>query len=267
MAMRKNARALAGLPVESEAVVYPGNAPMPPPAPSRPRRTPPEKTGWMVRYTFDQKGGSLIPDLSGNGFHATAQGVTSIEPGKIGSGALRLTTPKSFIALNDPSMPSLDVDDDCSLALWWKTEVINDWMCLLNKQDTSDQSRGLFFMYYAPRSCYYIHLRGGCCADFPVPIEKGVWNHTVLVKEGISWRVYHNGRNVRMTASTSWPLNGDVSRNIPLSIGNDLFGEGRYFQGEIDDFILFNKALSDSEVWELFSSPLGPTEQPVKLKP
>ena len=45
-----------------------------------------------------------------------------------------------------------------------------------------------------------------------------------------------------------------VANNLPLLIGYDPFGEPEYFIGDMDDVRLFNRALSEKEIQELYKA-------------
>ena len=224
------------------------------------------KLGRLLRYTFDLSATMKVSDSTGNGYDGAGHGIRWDQSGKIGRGAVLFPNAKAYISLNDNAIPPLDPQDNCSIAFWWKSDTVNECMTFLNKRSTDDEARGLFFMYYAPRSCYYIHLKGGHTADFGVPVQRGVWNHVVLVKEETTWRVYHNGREVPITASAGWPFRESATKNVPLTIGKDDCGDSFYFQGSLDDFLIYNKALSDEEVLQLYGSFSGPLDPPVKVK-
>jgi hypothetical protein len=80
--------------------------------------------------------------------------------------------------------------------------------------------------------------------------DNGRWVHLVGVYDGTFWRLYHDGLEVSATADTI----GAIVVNENWAIGARGTGDGRFFAGAIDEVHIYNRALSASEIWELFIS-------------
>lgn len=87
--------------------------------------------------------------------------------------------------------------------------------------------------------------------------EKGklydnIWHHVVAVKEGLVTKVYVDGVKAKEVTSTKGVK--DVSNEAPFKIGAQKGTGGfiNYFNGSMDDMIIYNKALTDAEVSTLF---------------
>ncbi|KXX66676.1 hypothetical protein AVL50_31025 [Flammeovirga sp. SJP92] len=79
-----------------------------------------------------------------------------------------------------------------------------------------------------------------------------VWYHLVVSCKGNKVEFYVNGReNAQFELKKGW-----ISNNDPLYIGKDVPGNLEYFDGVIDDFRMYNKALSPSDVLSLFNEPM-----------
>jgi len=88
--------------------------------------------------------------------------------------------------------------------------------------------------------------------DFTEPAELninyGQWYHYALVYNGNEVRTFLNGNEV-----FSYPYYETFAANDrPLEIGRDMPGEIEYFVGVMDELRIYNRALTDSEVLELF---------------
>jgi hypothetical protein len=177
-------------------------------------------SGLVVRYAFDSNGGTNVIDSSGNGYNGYCNGGTWTSGGKLGGG-MSLPTTNEYMSAPVDSVWTLETNDNRTVAFWWKPDVLmaDSSMCLVSKRDHSDSDRGLYFGYVPSRSCYYIAPQIGHCADYGVSVATGAWNHVVVVKEGINWKVYHNGQERTRTGSISWPYNGSMTKNLPLWIG------------------------------------------------
>lgn len=94
--------------------------------------------------------------------------------------------------------------------------------------------------------------QNNCLAD-------GNWHHVVATYQScscsyITTRIYIDGALIPMSCNvigTSQFLN--TNANCPLNIGKGACGLNRFFQGDLDDFYLYNRALDPSEVRSLFN--------------
>jgi len=125
---------------------------------------------------------------------------------------------------------------------------------------------------------------GLCCGGFPftevnsppelagfhapaVLVADGKWHHVAFIyKMGDSTSIYVDG-NLSKNADTHTVV--DVSNNLNLTIGAAGSAEGfsgMYFNGSLDDIVIFNKGLSDNEIRELSVSPVLPESSAVELE-
>ena len=79
--------------------------------------------------------------------------------------------------------------------------------------------------------------------------ERDVWHHLCGVWEVTAKRLYQNGSLVRENTSLSW----NTTANTSFYIGRLL--DGRYFNGQIDDVRIYNRALSVAEIRVLVTQP------------
>lgn len=85
-------------------------------------------------------------------------------------------------------------------------------------------------------------------------VSDDVWHHMVCVRQGLASKVYIHGEIVSEASALSAR---NVSNSQPFKIGAQESGGGgsysNYFSGQIDDFIVFNRALTDQEIKDLFN--------------
>ena len=86
---------------------------------------------------------------------------------------------------------------------------------------------------------------------FYTPTLDGLWHHVVYTKDGVNHAIYVDG-----SLDQSFTSNADISQNSPLFIGRRWTGSSNYppywFNGTIDDVRIYNRALTASEVSELY---------------
>jgi hypothetical protein len=80
-----------------------------------------------------------------------------------------------------------------------------------------------------------------------VPITTGTWNHICVVRNGTTQSIFVNGVKTTQTGSYS----GGVTTNA-RNLGAAGTEDGK-FDGLIDDFAMFNRALTDAEVLGLYT--------------
>ncbi|MBW8041256.1 MAG: PASTA domain-containing protein [Planctomycetes bacterium] len=87
-----------------------------------------------------------------------------------------------------------------------------------------------------------------------VPIETGIWTHVALTCDGSTITMYKNGVNVATTRGWADLMLADPSSDESFYIGrNTEWGE--YFKGIIDEVRVYNRALSATEIAQLYAPP------------
>ena len=87
-------------------------------------------------------------------------------------------------------------------------------------------------------------------------LTSGTWTHVVAVKDATTCYVYING--VEQTSLRGTCTSAIVpATSINYSLGRGYAGGGRFFNGKIDEVAVWNRALSASEVSQLYNSGAG----------
>lgn len=81
-------------------------------------------------------------------------------------------------------------------------------------------------------------------------LPTGVWKHVALVHDGTKDRIYIDGVQVA-EKNVSGTLN---STTKPLGIGYNPIDFGNFFNGELDDIIIFGNALTAQEIADLYAA-------------
>ncbi|WP_257669248.1 LamG-like jellyroll fold domain-containing protein [Parapedobacter tibetensis] len=94
---------------------------------------------------------------------------------------------------------------------------------------------------------------GGTIQNSDHTVSDGQWHHVVCVREGRVSRVYVDGTLIKEGTA---PVVKDVSNSQDFKIGaQETDGGGtysNYFNGMIDDFLVYDRALSEQEISNLF---------------
>jgi len=99
------------------------------------------------------------------------------------------------------------------------------------------------------RNRYYDSYTGRWTTQDPLGITLNQWTFVAATYNGSKLRLYIN--DTMQEFSEARPLGSSVTTNVYLGT---VYGSGRYFNGLIDDAMIFNKALSQDEVGTLYDS-------------
>ncbi len=198
-----------------------------------------------VYWPLDEGAGTVATDMSGHGVNGTiSAGPTWVTPGKIGAGALRFAAAGdvrgAHIALNQQSF---------TIAMWVNPQLVGSQILFSEVQSSST---GLSM---------HLRLGGSSSTDAPVNgirfgfysddldspaniLQSGTWYHLTFWYDWASKnrRIYVNGVQVAQNQSTS----GFLATSGSICLGS--WTGSSYFTGMVDDFQLYQKALSDTEI-------------------
>jgi PGF-pre-PGF domain-containing protein len=103
--------------------------------------------------------------------------------------------------------------------------------------------------------CFLVRVGGTYyAASIPVSgLEDNVWYHAVGTYDGETVRLYLNGA---LADENTNPSGSITSNNAPICIGSEATSSactgGAYFNGSVDDVIIFNRALSEEEITDIY---------------
>lgn len=210
-------------------------------------------SGLIAYWTLNESAGATsFTDSSGNGKTGTCSGTGCPVAGVAG----KLNTAASFDGTNDiisASDSSLwTFSGDFTISLWVKA---NSWggnwwtRAFLGQDEGGGPTNKWIFSYDGTRTIFHINTSSG---GGPVALgntwtpSTGTWYHLAVTRQGNNYTFYRDGSPDGVwTDSTIIP---DAS--APLTIG---WAEGvGSFNGTIDDVRIYNRALSGSEISQLF---------------
>jgi hypothetical protein len=216
----------------------------------------PPQTNPIIHYLFDGNAN----DNSGNGYNATLVNGPTFTTGQLGQAV-------NFDGSNDhASLPIGNVVsslNDFTIATWVKLDTTGSWRRIFDFGTGTSAN-----MFLTPQSGsgtvrFAITTSGGGSEvqiNGTSALPTGAWTHVAVTKSGNTGTLYVNGAQVGQ--NTSMPLNpsnlGNTNQNW---LGRSQYSGDSYLDGQIDDFRIYNRALSGSEVQNL-SNPGGPTDTP-----
>jgi hypothetical protein len=206
--------------------------------------------GLVAHWTFDEAIGSTVRDVTGNGHDATVQGATWIASPR--GHALRLDSRDDLVTYGQ--VDTMNLSGDATLAVWLRTSSAVEPRT--NRLIFGDTGPGVERNVNL-RMDGYGHLRfewgdgrrnASLLAD--AGLLGGTWKHVVVACDWQARRaaMYVDGSPV---ASMTMPL--AISPTPVKQRITGWFYNG-YFAGDLDDVRLYSRALSATEVKQLFAA-------------
>jgi hypothetical protein len=232
-------------------------------------------SGLLLYYTFESVNGATIADQSGNGNHGTLKndaidagvltGSYQLGAGKVGQGLTLIRKGSGYIAMPPEPFRGLN---EITIATWVNIVSATDWQRLfdigIETHTPFNPRTGSKYMNLAPEA-QTANMSFGMSKDgldnehaitttSPSP---GVWTHVavVLAADG-SGKLYVDG--VLAASNALLGLHpSDLGAIDYASIGKSPFSKDPYLDAEIDEFRVYNRALSQAEVLSLrqFTGP------------
>ena len=205
---------------------------------------PPNFSGLVAAYGFNENSGTSATDASGNSNTGTISGATWTTQGKFGN-ALSFDGSTNWVAVNDSN--SLDLTAGMTLEAWVNPAALSGgssgWRTVILKQQTSDLVYALYGNTDQNRPSGYVYVGGELDTAGTAQLPLNSWTHLATTYDGSALRLFVNGVQVSNRA-----VSGNIAQSSsPLRIGgNSVWGE--YFSGLIDEVRVYNRALSQTEI-------------------
>ncbi len=213
----------------------------------------PELEWRMDELNWDGTANEVV-DSSGNGNNANANaasGLTTVDPGQICRAG-------DFDGVDD-YIESSDIfallRDTASMSFWIRTTQTGDntgWRAPgIAGAELSGGTDDIFWGWLDASGRIGISVGDNFGSKSTVPINDGTYHHVVLTRDAVSgdYKIYVDG-----ALDNSGILPTGVIGTAFSSIGRieDTGGTPEYFQGDLDELLIFNSVLSDSAVTAIY---------------
>ena len=196
-------------------------------------------------------------DESGNGNNGTVNGAT-LTTDRFGNLNSAYSFSNSTISVPYKSYLSFSDNKKFSVSIWVFTGVNNRTTHYIGMRQPGSSTQ--FWQLYTPvtstvkgiafQSFTGGNILGATSQNQQIPIN--VWSNIVGTYDNGIWKLYLNGAMIQSSTSTI-AFNNDI--NTLLTIGNS--GNFEPFNGRLDDVRIYNRALTECEVQQLFSETSG----------
>ena len=215
----------------------------------------------MANLPFDETSGTIAFDATSNGWNGTLVGGASRVAGKIGN-AVDLSGTTQYVALPSGVVSN---NDTITLASWVNLDTVSNWTRIFDFGSGSATN-----MFLTPKSdqgkIRFAIKNNGSAEQFidgQAALPTGGWHHVAVTLNGSTGILYVDGVQVGSnTAMTLKPSTlGVTTQNW---IGRSQYTNDPYLDGRVDDFRIYNSAMTASQVMHLVN---GQTVFPVAELP
>jgi len=210
--------------------------------------------GLIAYYRFDETGGTTAADSSGNGHTASVAGGATFSGGVQGN-AVTLSGASQYV-----SLPSgiLSTTTSFSVSAWVKLTSTSTW-CRIFDFGTGTT----VYMFLTPDSNSATTRFGITTAgnqqeqqvNATPTLPTGSWQHVAITLSGGTATLYVQGASVAQNSSTTLTP-ASLGSTTHTWIGRSQFSADPYLDGQVDNFRIYGRALTASEVQGLFASQL-----------
>lgn len=209
--------------------------------------------GLIAHYDFDQDSGTVLKDVSGNGFDGDITGAAWTEG--LSGGALEFNG-GGFVDLGNS--PQMQLDHDFTVQTWVKFSGKESYYAIFSRDDAhnnvSDADGYLVFITEGtPRLSTYNNGTTTNCRS-PSASWDDQWHMITAVGEGSDLYLYFDSWLIAHTPNALMPSECTMSTNI----GRKVSGWGGYmnFEGLMDEMRIYSRPLTEQEVLNRYYTDL-----------
>ena len=222
----------------------------------------PAQAGLIGYWNFDEPSGTTALDASGGGMAGTIQGTVARVVGHSVGSALEFNGGTQVVLNSVAAFAS--VNTQATVAFWQYGAAGQPQAQTIFSGKNSGGGRVLqshlpwvdSTVYWDAGNSFDRINKGAAASEF-----KGQWNHWVFTKDSAAgtMAVYLNGNPVPWNSGTGKTLN--MAGITQFAIGSEI--GSNYYQGRIDDFAVWNQALTPAQVTDVYTR--GVTFSPTTL--
>jgi hypothetical protein len=200
--------------------------------------------GLIAYYPFDETSGTTAADASGNGHTGSLMGGATWATGHR-AGAVSLNGNNGYVGL-----PSgiLSTTSNFTIATWIKLNNISTWARIFDFG--TGTTTYMFLTVESGNGMRLAMTTNGFNNEQRIDgptLSAGAWQHVAVTVSGSVGTLYMNGAKV--ATSSGMTLNGSsLGVTTQTWLGRSEFGNDPYIDGLLDDFRIYNRALSSAEM-------------------
>ncbi|WP_460072116.1 family 43 glycosylhydrolase [Streptomyces sp. YKOK-I1] len=216
----------------------------------------------LLHYGFDETSGNIAVDSSGHGYHGTYVRTPAFGTG-VSGGSFSMSGASDSPYVKIPN-GVLKNADSVTVSTYAKWKGGSSWQWLFGLGPDSNK-----YLFASPSNgsskLYSAITKASWSAESKLTagsqLTAGEWRHVTVTLDGSTGTMvlYVDGiEAARATGVTIKPSElYDADKDYSGYIGRSLYAADPYFGGEVDDFRIYDRALSAAEVMELSGNTTG----------
>ncbi|MER5433707.1 family 43 glycosylhydrolase [Streptomyces sp. NPDC002588] len=216
----------------------------------------------LLHYGFDETSGNIAVDSSGHGYHGTYVRTPAFGTG-VDGGSFSMSGASDSPYVKIPN-GVLKNADSVTVSTYAKWKGGSSWQWLFGLGPDSDK-----YLFASPSNgsskLYSAITKASWSAESKLTagsqLTAGEWRHVTVTLDGPTGTMvlYVDGvEAARATGVTIKPAElYDAGKDYSGYIGRSLYSADPYFGGEVDDFRIYDRALTAAEVMELSGNTAG----------
>ncbi|SFF17414.1 Alpha-L-arabinofuranosidase [Paenibacillus algorifonticola] len=214
--------------------------------------------GLLLHYDFNETEGVTVKDSSLNGNDGLLSGGAAwTADGKI-NGAVDFNGTDAYVKLPDGLLAATH---DMTIATWVKADSLGAWARVFDFGTSTTNWMFLTLKNHLGVAHFAALPQGNGENTLTGPAfpASSSWQHVAVVISGNTYTMFINGIQVA-TVSNMQNDPSELGFTTNNYIGKSQFAADPYFDGKIDDFRIYDRALSASELVSLVGEALSDTE-------
>lgn len=206
----------------------------------------PQKAYIQGLWHMDEASGNAL-DVSDNGNDLVeTAGTIASAAGQIGTSRDLELGDTEYFVITDAAQTGLDITGNLTICAWIRPESSVSDRYILSKYQASGDLRCYNLFLDSGNEIYFRISNNGTTLtteNSSGTVSDGAWSHIAAVYNGTKMQTFIAG--VASGAGTAYS-SGIADKASPFTIGR--IPSGGYFDGRIDEVIIWNTALTDAEV-------------------
>ena len=204
----------------------------------------------LAYYKFNETSGTTASDSSGHGLPGTLVSGPTWVAGKYNN-AVSLDGIDDHVSLPNGIMASVN---DFTISAWVKLSTNNYWNRVFDFGNNTSSYMVLTPMGGAGVVRYSINTGAGeQIIDGTAALPTGSWQHVAVTLSGTTGTLYVNAAPVGTNSSMINKPSG-LGSTSRTWIGRSQFAADPYFNGQMDEFRIYRRALSGTEITALYNN-------------
>ena len=204
--------------------------------------------GLIAHYKFDGN----YNDSSGNNYHLTNHNASTQSTHIIDGEAVEFDNSDYLEFPSQINPYTIWNGNGITFSFWFRVTSSGKWARFIDFQEAASTDNGIFIGRHSTNNTIYVYMNDNVYVSISVAnFTDATWYHFILsVDTSGNWKVYINNVNKNISQTQTIP---NISYNLRY-INKSTYSSDGNWDGQMDDFRIYNRALSAAEVEKLYNA-------------